>query len=87
MQILELNTGVIKIQIEKAKDKVICLWDSQEAIIQAMEAPAQVKVVMEQEIGDLMVDMEVQVMVEAQVLEAMEATLAEPRCRCPAPLK
>ena len=49
---------------------VACLWVRQEAVIQVMEALAQMRAVMET--GGLM-DLEVQVTVETAVLEAMEA--------------
>ena len=76
MKVMEPDKGAIKVlAMEVQISRMAYLLDTLEVVIQEMEALAQVRAVMDLETEDPM-DMEVQGMVEAEVMEVMEATEA-----------
>ena len=73
---MEPDKGAIKVlAMEVQISRMAYLLDTLEVVIQEMEALAQVRAVMDLETEDPM-DMEVQGMVEAEVMEVMEVTEA-----------
>ena len=73
---MEPDKGAIKVlAMEVQISRMAYLLDTLEVVIQEMEALAQVRAVMDLETEDPM-DMEVQGMVEAKVMEVMEVTEA-----------
>ena len=76
VKVMEPDKGAIKVlAMEVQISRMAYLLDTLEVVIQEMEALAQVRAVMDLETEDPM-DMEVQGMVEAEVMEVMEATEA-----------